>query len=174
SAVMPVDASRLLADLEAVLRPLELAVTRSWWDANVHSSDETEARRQQAELRLREALGDATRFAAVEEALADPSVAGVERRQLERLRSEMLPNQLDDQLRRELVEHGARVESLFNTHRGVIDGERVDDNRIAEILLRSDDVELRRQAWEASKSVGAAAAGLVLELVGLRNQAAVS
>src|SRR5438132_2277323 len=86
----------------------------------------------------------------------------------------MGPSQLDDGLRRRLVELESKVESLFNTHRGVIDGERVDDNRIAEILIRSDDVELRRKAWEASKSVGAAAADHVLQLVELRNEAAVS
>ena len=126
---------------ETETRPVAVvsAVTanRAWWDANVHSTDETEARRQEAELRLREALGDPARFAAVDEALAGGGLNAIQRRQLERLRSELLPNQLDDALRRRLVELEARVESVFNTHRGTIDGERVDDNQIAEILLRS-------------------------------------
>ncbi|MER3452659.1 MAG: peptidase M3A and M3B thimet/oligopeptidase F, partial [Acidimicrobiia bacterium] len=95
-----------------------------------------------------------------------------EHRQLEILRAEMLPNQTDPELRHRIVELETRVEAVFNTHRGEIDGERVDDNRIAEILRTSDDSGLRRAAWEASKSVGAEAAPLVLELVGLRNDCA--
>jgi peptidyl-dipeptidase A len=172
---MPTAVSDLLAGLEARLRPLELELSRAWWEANVESSDATEAHRQEVELRLRSALADREAFAAVARALRDGNGAtALERRQLERLRAQMLPNQLDDDVRARLVELETRVEKLFNVHRGEIDGERVDDNRIAEILTTSDDGELRRHAWEASKSVGAEVAGLVRELVALRNQAAAS
>jgi len=51
-------------------------------------------------------------------------------------------------------------------------GEEVGDVEIKRILRESDDVEERREAWEASKTVGAAVADDVRELARLRNEAA--
>ena len=51
-------------------------------------------------------------------------------------------------------------------------GRLVDDNEIKRILRTSDDVDERREAWEASKTVGAAVADDVRELARLRNEAA--
>jgi peptidyl-dipeptidase A len=94
------------------------------------------------------------------------------RRQLELVHDAMLPNQVDAELRRRIVELEAAVESRFAQHRGVFRGEQVDDNAIARTLRTSDDVEERRGMWEASKSVGAAVADDVRELARLRNEAA--
>lgn len=166
------DASTLLCELEQRLRPLYVELNRAWWDANVESTPANEARRRDAELALREALGDPATFAEVREARAAAPPGSPEHRQLDVLWREMAPHQIDPERRRRLVELETRVEAIFNTHRGEIDGERVDDNRIAEILRTSNDPTLRRRAWEASKTVGAEAAPLVLELVRLRNECA--
>jgi peptidyl-dipeptidase A len=97
---------------------------------------------------------------------------GLVRRQLELVYDAMLPNQVDAELRRRIVELEAAVESRFAQHRGVFRGEQVDDNAIARTLRTSDDLEERRGMWEASKSVGAAVADDVRELARLRNEAA--
>lgn len=166
------DASTLLAGLEARLRPLYIELNRVWWDANVNSTEANEARRRDAELAVREALGDPDAYAEVRAALASVPPGSAQHRQLDALWREMTPHQIDPARRRRLVELETRVEAIFNTHRGEIDGEQVDDNRIAEILRVSTDTALRRAAWEASKTVGAEAAPLVLELVRLRNDCA--
>jgi peptidyl-dipeptidase A len=168
------DAASLVAEIAGRLRPLEVELSLAWWEANTRGSEETERRRTEAELRLREALADGDAFAAVSEARAAGAGAGhpLLGRQLERLFGDMQPNQLDESLRRRLVELETLVEGVYNTHRGDLDGERVDDNHIAQVLVGSDDVAVRRAAWEASKSVGPAVAGFVVELVRLRNQAA--
>lgn len=168
----------VIADLERRLRPLQVEAARAWWTSNTESSPESERRRQEVELAVREILGDRDAFAAVTAALADADAGagagdeGARRRQLDRLHAEMVPNQLDPELRRQIVELETAVEGVYNTHRGEVDGRRVNDNEIAEILSRSDDLSRRRQAWEASKSVGAAVSDRVLELVRLRNDAA--
>jgi peptidyl-dipeptidase A len=93
-------------------------------------------------------------------------------RQLDLLHHEMHPNQVPPDLRRRIVELEASVESRYAQHRGLHRGEPVDDNAIARILRTSDDADERRDAWEASKSVGAAVADDVRELARLRNEAA--
>ena len=68
-----------------------------------------------------------------------------------------MPHQVPADLRRAIVELETRVESTFNNFRGEIDGRRVDDNAIAEILRTSDDADERPRrvgGVEADRSRG--------------------
>ncbi|HEU5300794.1 MAG TPA: M2 family metallopeptidase [Acidimicrobiia bacterium] len=162
----------LVADLEAQLRPVETELAEAWWESNTRSSPAAEARRTEADLARRATLSDTTAFAELIEARAssidDPQV----RRQVEVLHDLFLPHQVPEDLRRTMVELETRVEATFNTFRGDLDGDRVDDNAILQILRASDDAALRRRAWEASKQVGAAVADDVRALARVRNEAA--
>jgi peptidyl-dipeptidase A len=167
------DADRLVALLEAKLRPLETALAEAWWETSTRASPESAARRERIELERRELLGDADAFGAIEAARRragqfDPLVA----RQLDVLHDAFAPHQIDADLRKRIVELEVEVETTFNTFRGEIDGRRVDDNTIADVLRTSDDSVERRAAWEASKQVGAEVADRVRALVRLRNEAA--
>ena len=165
------DAARIVEDAEARLRPLHLAAARSWWDANVAATEENEKRRVAAELALSDALGDPKLFAVVEAARAN-GAEGLVRRQLDLLHDSLAPNQVPEELRHRIVELEASVEARFAQHRGVVSGEPVDDNQIKQILRASDDRAERREAWEASKTIGAVVAHDVRELARLRNEAA--
>src|SRR3954451_4005555 len=137
------------------------------------SSPAADPRRNAAALARRDFLADPLRFAAVREArnavsADDPLL----RRQLDVLHDGFVPHQVPADLRRAIVELETRVESTFNNFRGQIDGRRVDDNAIAEILRTSDDAATRRAAWEASKQIGPEVADRIRELARLRNEAA--
>jgi peptidyl-dipeptidase A len=167
------DADRLVALLEAKLRPLDTALAEAWWETSTRSSPEAAQRRERLELERRDLLGDPDAFRAIEAARRkadefDPLVA----RQLDVLHDAFAPHQIDAELRRRIVELEVEVETTFNTFRGEIDGQRVDDNAIADVLRTSDDSAARRAAWEAAKQVGAEVADRVLELARLRNEAA--
>jgi peptidyl-dipeptidase A len=165
------DARRIVEEAEDRLRPLHLAAARSWWDANVEATEEHERQRVASELALSDALADPALFAAVDGARAD-GADGLVRRQLDVLHSSLLPQQVPEALRHRIVELEASVEARFAQHRGVVRGEAVDDNEIRRILRTSDDLAERREAWEASKTVGAVVADDVRELARLRNEAA--
>ena len=165
------DAARILEDAEARLRPLQLAAASSWWEANVSATEENERRRVEAELALSDALADPELYRDVEAARAD-GAEGLVRRQLDVLRDSLVAHQVPEALRHRIVELEASVEARFAQHRGVVRGEAVDDNQIKEILRASEDVAERREAWEASKTIGAAVADDVRELARLRNEAA--
>jgi peptidyl-dipeptidase A len=165
------DAARIVEKAEGRLRPLHLAAARSWWDVNVEATEGNERRRVEAELALSDALADASLFGAVEAARSN-GAEGLVARQLTVLHASLVPNQVPESLRHRIVELEASVESRFANHRGVVRGAQVDDNEIKRILRTSDDVAERREAWEASKTVGAAVADDVRELARLRNEAA--
>src|SRR3989442_16511 len=96
--------ANLVTELERRLRPLEVGFGRAWWEFSTRTSEETDRRRQEAELRLREALSDRDAFAAVSEGRQKAAPGSLERRQLDVLFQQMQPNQLDDDLRRRIVE----------------------------------------------------------------------
>jgi peptidyl-dipeptidase A len=159
------------SELEARLRPLSQARNLAWWDANVDASEENQKRRAESELDYSNALADPESFAAVQAARnggGDP----LARRRLDLLHDLMLPRQVPAGLRERMVELEASVEARFSRHRGVVGGEEVDDIAIRRILRESNDPAERRDAWEASKTVGAQVAADVRELARLRNEAA--
>jgi peptidyl-dipeptidase A len=156
--------------LESELAPLSTAVSRAWWDMNIEASDENERQRIEHETALSDYLADGDRFAELE--AARTAAAGIVRRRLDLLRDAFLSKQVPAALRRRIIELEASVEARFAKHRGVVAGEPVDDNGIVQILRSSDDVSARREAWEASKTVGALVADDVRELARLRNEAA--
>ena len=164
----------LVTDLEARLRPLEIELAEAWWESNTKSSPAADERRTAAELARREFLADPLRFAAVRDARDSVSSAAdpLLRRQLDLLHDGFVPHQVPADLRRAIVELETRVESTFNNFRGQINGERVDDNAISEILRTSNDTAERRAAWEAAKQIGPEVAERIRELARLRNQAA--
>lgn len=166
--------AELVAEMETELRPLEVELAEAWWESNTKSSPAADERRTAAELARREYLADPARFAAVRSARdrVSPGDDPLLRRQLDLLHDAFVPHQVPADLRRAIVELETRVESTFNNFRGQIDGRRVDDNAIAEILRTSDDSVERRAAWEASKQIGHEVADRIRELARLRNQAA--
>jgi peptidyl-dipeptidase A len=166
------DPAQLVADIEARLRPLEVALAEAWWETSTRVSEEAKERRERIELERRALLADPDAFAAIREARGTDVDDPLVRRQLDVLHDAFAPHQVPEDLRRRLVELEVDVEATFNSHRGEIDGERVDDNHILEILRSSDDTAERKAAWQASKQVGAQVAEEVRELAGLRNEAA--
>ncbi len=167
-------AEQLVDEIEGRLQPLELELAEAWWVSNTEASDDADQRRIAAELARSALLADADAFAAIKDARAvDGADGGAHtRRRLDLLHDAFVANQIPADLRRAIVELETEVESTFNTFRGTIDGRRVDDNAIAEILRTSDDVAERRAAWDAGKQVGAEVADRVRELARLRNRAA--
>jgi peptidyl-dipeptidase A len=168
------DPAAVADEIEERLRPLSIAAARAWWDANVRADAETEQRRVEAEVARSDFLADSELFGAIQAAREDVDGEGVDARRLELVHHAFLPNQVPAELRRRIVELEASVEARFARHRGEVGGRPVDDNAIKRILRTSGDPAERREAWEASKTVGAAVADDVRELARLRNQAAVA
>jgi peptidyl-dipeptidase A len=166
-----VPVAEVTVELEDRFRPLAHARNVAWWDANVEASDANERRRAETELAYSNALADREAFSGVEAARGDGGDP-LERRRLDLLHDLMLPRQVPATLRERIVDLEVSVATRFSRHRGVVRGEEVDDIAIRRILRESDDSQERKEAWEASKTVGAAVADDVRELARLRNEVA--
>ncbi len=161
----------LVREAEDAIAPLSEARNLAWWDVNVEANEENERRQAETELAYSNMLADAGLFASIASA-REAGANGTVGRRLALLHDLMLPHQVEASLRERIVELEAAVGARFSRHRGVVRGEEVDDVAIKRILRDSDDADERREAWEASKTVGAAVAEDVRELARLRNEAA--
>ncbi|MCI0634199.1 MAG: hypothetical protein L0206_09850, partial [Actinobacteria bacterium] len=74
---------QLVADLEARLRPLEVALAEAWWETSTHASAEANQRRERIELERRTLLADPDAFAALRDARAAGAADPLTARQLD-------------------------------------------------------------------------------------------
>lgn len=100
--------------------------------------------------------------------VSDPLLA----RQLDVLIRDFKGNMLPKDMIAELAERGATLQRKFNEFRPILRGEPASDNDILEILRHETDVTYRKEAWEASKQVGAEIASAARKMITLRNRAA--
>ncbi len=159
-------------DFERQLEPLVREQAVAEWESAVDASDENEQQLVEASKRVDAVLSERERYeqlvAADGEGGADGELA--RRVRLARLASEA--GQRERALADRIIEAEAHLGSLFSRHRGELRGREVNDNEIAKVLRESSDRAERREAWDASKSIGPHAAPLVRELAHLRNEAA--
>ena len=94
------------------------------------------------------------------------------RRQVEILYKTFAGRQGDEETLRRIEELEAEANAIYSNHRGSVENRKSSENEVREILRTSGDSNLRRQAWEASKSVGRQVEGIVRELARLRNELA--
>ena len=163
----------LVGSLEAELEPLLLAAHEAAWGLQTTGDEHWQQESTRLDTEIRTVL---SRRDAYEQLLA-AAESGVDgdadlARQVTLLLNAHRPNQLPQETIERIVALEKALDVRFNAFRADLDGERVSDNRIRELLERSDDSGLRRRAWEASKQIGAEVVDQLLELVGLRNEAA--
>jgi peptidyl-dipeptidase A len=162
-----------IARLVAELEPLQRSYNDAIWLANVtgESRYEQESARLDSQIRMIFARPEPyAQLRALRDAggVTDPLL----RRQLTLLINDYRAHQIPPEMIERMVSLEKALESRFNNFRAELDGQRVTDNQIRQVLRDADLTPARRRAWEASKQVGAEVVDDLLTLVRLRNQAA--
>ena len=157
----------------AKIKPLETAGKLAYWEAATSGNPEKYKKAAEYELQLREIYSNPQEFAYLKSLLEKHSIPDpLLKRQIELLYYRYLQNQIQPDLRKELVELSNKVQENFSTFRPELDGRKITDNEIAHILKTEKNVSKRKYAWEASKQVSKIVAPDIIRLVKLRNQAA--
>jgi peptidyl-dipeptidase A len=155
------------------IKPMDKEANLAWWNAALSGKSEDYDKVSELTLKIRQVYSNPQEFAFLKDLKKSGQVNdAVLARQLVVLYNAYLENQIEPKLLKEIVDLGTAIEKKFSTFRGTIEGEKVTDNEIKEILKTETDSAKREQAWLASKQVGAAVADDIIRLVRLRNQAA--
>ena len=165
-------ARKFIATHEAKIKPLEIAVSRAWWDANVTGKDEDFAQKVKAQNELDQALAQREPFAELkalrEAGLTDRLLT----RQVDVLYLMYLEKQVDPELLKRIASKANSIEQAFNVYRPQVADKTYTDSEVRQILQKSTDSSQRRALWEASKAVGGKIEQDLKDLVLLRNEAA--
>ncbi len=155
------------------VKPMEKEMNLAYWDAAVSGKEEDYEKVSELTLEIRKVYSDTSDFDFLKGEKESGQVKDdILVRELDLLYNGYLENQIEPELLKQIVDLGTEIEKNFSTFRGTIDGEKVTDNQIKEILKTEVDSAKRKQAWLASKQVGPVVAGDLVRLVKLRNQAA--
>ncbi|MDZ4659185.1 MAG: M2 family metallopeptidase [Bythopirellula sp.] len=157
---------------ESTVVPLEISLSRAWWDANTTGSDEAFAAKEALDKQMNELLASKEDFAKLKVIksgmITDPQVA----RQIELLYLLYLGKQVDIALLNRMSSKATEIEKTFNTFRAPVGDKSLTDSQVREILLKSKDSAERQAVWEGYKLVGQKVADDLRDLVKMRNEAA--
>ena len=160
---------RIVSEVE----PLYLRHNEAVWQANVTGdpAHEQESARLDSEIRKIFSRTEPFRFLslALEAGAVDDEAL---QRQIVLLHHTFRAHQIPPETIERMVKIEKGLESRFNNYRAELDGEKVTDNQLLDVLRLENDAARRRRAWEASKQIGGQVRDDLLALVGIRNGAA--
>lgn len=170
----PAEVENFITRIEERIGPAEKAVSEGWWKLGTTGTEEAQKELVEAGNAYNRLFSDKDEYRKIRgwyeerSSLENPIL----RRQVEVLYEEFAGKQGDPEILKQIEKLEAEVESVYSNHRGTVGGKEVSDNEIRNILRASDDDALRREAWEASKTIGREVEETVRELARLRNRLA--
>ncbi|MGB3683650.1 MAG: M2 family metallopeptidase [Rubrobacteraceae bacterium] len=163
-----------ISRFEERVAPVEKQVSEAWWNLATSGAEEAQRELVRAGTEYNELFADREEYSLVESWYMDRASIGdsLLGRQVEVLYKTYASRQGDPEVLARIEELEAQANATYSNHRGAVGGAVAGENEIREILRSSEDEDLRREAWEASKTVGNVVEGTVRELARLRNQLA--
>ena len=170
-----VEIETFLRRFEERVAPVEKAVSEAWWNLATTGTEEAQQELVRAGNEYNRIFADKAEYEKVLGWYEDQDSLenSLLRRQVEVLYRTYAGNQGDPDVLERIENLEARANATYSNHRAKVGDEEVGENKVREILRTSEDVALRQEAWEASKTVGREVEETVRELARLRNQLAV-
>ena len=163
-----------ISDFEERLAPVQRAADEAWWNLATSGTVEAQEEFVAAGKAYSALFSDPDEYRKLRDLFEDPNSveSPLLRRRVEVLYRMFEERQGDVETLGRIEELEADANAIYGNHRTVVGGRKLVENEVRELLRTSEDESLRREAWEASKSVGRAVEGTVRELARLRNRLA--
>ena len=155
----------------ASVAPLAREAALASWEMQTTGSEKAQSQAAELSAKIAKIYANPQEYAFLRDTAPDAENSRLARQHI-LLRNAYLEHQMDESVIEQMIALEFNIENTFNGFRATVGGREVSDNEIDDLLIESNDVVLRREAWEASKTVGAAVADRVLELVRIRNREA--
>ncbi|OCA81587.1 peptidase M3A and M3B thimet/oligopeptidase F [Bacillus sp. FJAT-27225] len=159
---------KLNAEMEALLE----VVTETSWMAQTTGSPEWAEKLSEASTKFSLFFSDKDTYEQAQKFALQEDLTPEQRREFEVFLTSMEENQLPEEMLADLSKRSSELNLRFNTYSPKVDGKTYSANDIRDVLINSEDQELRKKVWFASKEVGMAVGKDLLELVKKRNEAA--
>ncbi|MFA7418491.1 MAG: M2 family metallopeptidase [Melioribacteraceae bacterium] len=162
-----------LKEYESKVINLSKETALSYFNASISGKAEDYQRSSELQLRLSKVFTNKEDFAKLKSFKESNTINdSLLIRQLELIYNSYASNQFEEKLLEEIITLSSKIEETFATYRADVNGNKLSDNQIDEILDNSTDQTELEDAWKASKQIGSVVEKDVIELVKLRNKAA--
>ena len=149
------DANTFLAGYQTKLAEFAIRANLAYWKAANSGQEEDYEASAAATLALRKFHSDPDAYRRLENLVGAASeLPRVEARALRLAELSYRRNQLPSDLLERIVELSTEIEQRFSTFRGEIDGKKLANNDLLEMLREEDNSDRRKAIWEALKQVG--------------------
>jgi len=170
---MSQEISAFIQQHEETVSPLYKDYNLKFWELSTNASSQREKAAVDAKERYLRVYSDKDEFRKIRNwTAARPKLSEVELRQLKLIHDTYVPNQIDVEVLRDIVERETEIENQFNTFRSTFESGKASDNQLRDVLREETNIKRRRDAWEASKQVGHSIASSLLDLIKIRNREA--
>ncbi|MHC1777518.1 MAG: M2 family metallopeptidase [Lentimicrobium sp.] len=162
-----------IASWESRVEPLQKAAYEAYWNASISGKDEDYAKSEDLQFQLNSIYTNKDDFALLKR-IKDAGVMNdtLLKRQLDVLYSAYLGNQIDTTLLAKRIKMEVEIEKKYSNFRADVDGKKLSDNEVEEVLKTSvNSIELKG-AWEGHKKIGPIVADDIVKLVKVRNEIA--
>src|SRR5215831_10156556 len=156
---------------ESIIAPLHKDYSLKFWDLSLDGTNgQFEKSLVEAKERYLKIYNNKDEFQQLRQwKLASPPLDELTSRQFKLIYDAFVPNQIDPEVLRDIVQRETSIENLFNTFRANFEGGQASDNQLRDILRNERNITRRRAAWEASKQIGHEVAPQLLQLISIRN-----
>lgn len=165
--------SSFVKDYEAKMKPAYKNMALSYFEASINSNEENWKKYAENEKLMNSILADKEAFNKLkmikESNLIKDSIL---LRHLTVLYNTFLSKQIDINKLNKLTELQSNLENKYSSFRTVVNGKKLSDNDVEEILKNSADTKELQNVWVSQKKIGALVAKDILDIVRLRNEVA--
>ncbi len=170
---METELKTFIDSLELKIKPVESGAALAYFDAAVTGKNEEYEKSSELNIKLSKLYSDTVAFAKLKAFKESGKIKDtLLSRELFVLYNSFLGNQVDEKLMEELIKAQTKLEQKYSTFRAVVDGKKLTDNEIENVLKNSTNSKELEKCWLASKQIGDSVAANVVALVKMRNNIA--
>ena len=152
---------------------LSKITNEKYFDASISGLEEDYNESAKLQLEISKIYSDKSLFDEIKKFRDSGAITDiVQKRELDLLYNDFAANQFDERLHQEIIDLSTKIEKDFSVFRAELNGNKISDNKIDEILETSFDSQELKTVWEESKKIGEVVSKDVLKLVKLRNKGA--
>lgn len=158
---------------DSVVQPLTKESSLAYWYASISGNDEDWIKSEDLNIELTKVFSDKEDFAVLKRIKQSGVITdALLNRQLEVMYNAYLGNQVDNELLDSVIKMQTEIEKKYSNFRVDLNGKKLSDNEVDEVLKTSTNSSDLQLAWEGHKAIGTLVAGDIISLVKKRNEIA--
>lgn len=170
---MKQELAKFIENYESKVVELAKNANIAYFDATISGKDEDYKKAADLQVELSKIFANKEDFAKLKKIKESNLIIDeIQKRQLEKLYLAYQGNQIDEEKLEAIIKLQTEIEQKYSTFRAEVNGKKLSDNQVEEVLKNStNSVELEK-TWLAHKAIGNVVVDDVLKLVKMRNEIA--